>query len=97
MEEPTFNNEIEITKYALTHSVSHLVAAGRCKGPSTSLGKHRLVDGPKTRWHGNHGDCRLLLSASSQEGDRTIDLLLRAMDLSMAELLQDPRGYPGSW
>ena len=84
-----------ITKYALNHGISHLVAAGRCKDARSMMLENvtwlmaRREDGM-----GIMEDCRILVTAAAA-GDRSVDLVRRALDLSMADIRQDSRRMPG--
>eukprot|EP00946_MAST-07B_sp_MAST-7B-sp1_P002175 g2175.t1 len=82
--------------YVLKHGITHLVAAGRHREARALLLENvawlmaRSADGL-----GVMEDCRRLVAAAGESGDRTVDLVRRALDLSMPDLRKDPRRLPG--
>ena len=86
----------ETIHYVLKHGIAHLVAAGRHKEARALLLENiswlmaRSADGL-----GIMEDCRRVVEAAGEGGDRVVDLVRRALDLSMSELRKDPRRLPG--
>ena len=85
-----------VVTYALRHGVAHLVAAGRrAEARALVLENVAWLMARSADGMGVMEDCRTLVAAAAAGEDRAVDLVRRALDLSMSELRQDPRRLPG--
>ena len=83
-------------EYALKHGVAHLLAASRsAEARALVLENVAWLMARSGDGLGIMEDCRRLVAAAGEGGDRAVDLVRRALDLSMPELRQDPRRLPG--
>ena len=80
----------------MKHGVAHLLAAGRsAEARALVLENVAWLMARSGDGLGMMEDCRRLVAAAGEGGDRAVDLVRRALDLSMPELRQDPRRLPG--
>ncbi len=85
-----------VVAYALRHGVAHLIAAGRrAEARALVLENVAWLMARSADGLGIMADCRRLVAAAGAGGDQVVDLVRRALDLSMSELRQDPRRLPG--
>ena len=83
-------------EYALKHGVAHLIAAGRrAEARALVLENVAWLMARSADGLGIMADCRRLVAAAGAGGDRVVDLVRRALDLSMSELrhIYNPRRH----